>query len=98
MSDCPTVRVKPTHESQGEFVLINEAEFDAAVHELYVEPGAESAPKADGPTEIPDGWADLHHMKRIALAKAFNPEVASAAEADAAIEAEVAKRAAEAQA
>ena len=33
----PTVRVKPWAESQGEFVLINEADFDPARHVLYDE-------------------------------------------------------------
>jgi hypothetical protein len=33
----PTVRVKPWAESQGEFVIINEADFDPAVHTLFDE-------------------------------------------------------------
>jgi hypothetical protein len=33
----PTVRVKPWAESQGEFVIINEADFDPARHVLYDE-------------------------------------------------------------
>lgn len=33
----PTVRVNPWAESQGEFVLINEHDFDPAVHTLYDE-------------------------------------------------------------
>ena len=35
----PTVRVMPTNQSQGEWVEINESDFDPAVHTLY-EPDA----------------------------------------------------------
>jgi hypothetical protein len=35
----PTVRVMPTHQSQGEWVEINESDFDPTVHTLY-EPDA----------------------------------------------------------
>lgn len=31
----PTVKVKPWGEGQGDFVEINEADFDAAIHELH---------------------------------------------------------------
>lgn len=31
----PTVRVMPTHPSQGEWVEINESDFDPAVHTLF---------------------------------------------------------------
>jgi hypothetical protein len=35
MSDSvPTVRVKPTSPEQGDHVVINEADFDPAVHQL----------------------------------------------------------------
>lgn len=30
-----TIRVMATHPSQGEFVVINEAQFDPAVHKVY---------------------------------------------------------------
>lgn len=33
-----TVKIKATHESQGEFVIINKEEFDKDKHELYKEP------------------------------------------------------------
>ena len=34
---CKTIKIKSSHpESQGEFVEINEADFDAKKHELYV--------------------------------------------------------------
>jgi hypothetical protein len=68
-----------------------EAEINAGLPEEDAEPA-----KTDGPVEIPGGWADLHHAKRVKLAKALGAEPANASEADAAIEAEVAKRAAEA--
>ena len=32
-----TVRIKPTHESQGDFVIINKDDFNPEIHELYVE-------------------------------------------------------------
>lgn len=36
MPDIKVVRIKSTHPpSQGDFVEINESDFDAAVHELY---------------------------------------------------------------
>lgn len=45
MSDeVKTVRIKPSHESQGDFVVINESDFDESVHELFdhaAEPGEE---------------------------------------------------------
>lgn len=31
----PTVKVKPSHESQGAYVEINESDFDPKVHELF---------------------------------------------------------------
>lgn len=40
-----TMKVKPWHESQGDHVLINAADFDPAVHQLHgVE---EAAPEAN---------------------------------------------------
>lgn len=36
---CPTVKIKSTDvETQGDYVEINETDFDAEKHELYVEP------------------------------------------------------------
>lgn len=37
MVDPETIRVKPAHPSQGEWVVINKADFDSAAHELYEE-------------------------------------------------------------
>ena len=31
----PTIKVKATDPEQGEFVLINESDFDSAVHERF---------------------------------------------------------------
>lgn len=39
---CETVKIMPSHESQGEFVEINAEDFDAAVHTPFVEPEAEA--------------------------------------------------------
>ena len=41
-----TINVKPWGEGQGEFVRINKADFDPAVHELHEpETGEPAAPK-----------------------------------------------------
>ena len=53
-----TVKVKPWGIEQGEFVLIDKAEFDADTHELYESPeGGEDAPKRRGrkPAEQVEG-------------------------------------------
>lgn len=42
---------------------------------------------------IPDDWATMHHMTRLKLARTFNPDAKTDAEAIAAIEAEIARRA-----
>lgn len=44
------------------------------------------------PVMIPSDWATLHHAKRIALAKLLGGAPGTAAEANAIIEAELAKR------
>lgn len=38
MSTCPVVKIKPSHPSQGDFVEINESDFDPTKHERFVEP------------------------------------------------------------
>jgi len=46
-----TVRVMPTHPSQGEWVIMNASDFDPAVHRLY---GAAPLPDASPqPAEMP---------------------------------------------
>jgi hypothetical protein len=35
-----TVKIMPSHESQGDFVVINESDFDPKKHGLYVEGSA----------------------------------------------------------
>lgn len=47
-----TVRVMPTHPSQGEWVTINASDFDIAIHQLY---GAvsESDASLPQPAEMP---------------------------------------------
>lgn len=44
-----TMKVKPWGEGQGDYVLINKADFDPAVHEAY-EGGSASELRRDGPT------------------------------------------------
>jgi hypothetical protein len=58
MSDSPTtIAVKPWGEGQGDFVLINEADFDPAIHTRWVDPldhdgdgDKGGAIRTDGPT------------------------------------------------
>lgn len=54
MSTPNTIKVKPWGDGQGDFVLINEGDFDAAVHQLHDEAlaadttGAAGSASADG--------------------------------------------------
>lgn len=46
--EIKVMKVKSTHpESQGPFVLINESDFDAKVHEKYEEPKSTAKAAAD---------------------------------------------------
>ena len=51
MDICTTVKVKPWGDDQGDHVLINEVDFDPAVHELFDAPAAasKSAPAKSSP-------------------------------------------------
>jgi hypothetical protein len=83
------VRIKSTHPaSQGDFVDIEEENFDPAIHELYVPPGAEVV--------IPENWQTLHWKQRVALARNLvgGDEEITSDKATEIIAAEVAKRAA----
>jgi hypothetical protein len=42
-----TIKIKPSHESQGDHVLINEADFNPDLHELL-----DGAPAADEPKSM----------------------------------------------
>lgn len=53
----PTVKIKPSHPSQGEFVEINEKDFDAKKHELFEE-GEAVAPAAPAATKKVKATAD----------------------------------------
>jgi len=52
-----TIQVKPWSDDQGDYVLINEEDFDADKHELFVEKKAKAPKKAKGdavdPLDIP---------------------------------------------
>ena len=92
------LRIKSTHpESQGAYVLIDEADFDPAVHTLY-------RPDDVVQTEvvvIPDDWRSLHWKQRVALAEKLNGSAdlvpadgqSKTEAADAVIAAEVERRA-----
>lgn len=42
----PTVKVMPSSPSQGDYVVIEESDFEGEIHELYVEPN-EAAPEKE---------------------------------------------------
>lgn len=45
-NQCKTIRIKSTHpKSQGDFVEINESDFDKKIHELYEEVSEPVKPK-----------------------------------------------------
>lgn len=58
MSTPNTIKVKPWGDDQGDFVLINEGDFDAAVHQLH---GVDesTAPAADTTEAAGDTSADV---------------------------------------
>lgn len=82
------IRIKSSHPaSQGDFVDIEEENFDPKIHELYAPPGA--------PIIIPDDWESLHWKQRVSLARRIvggDDEITSDG-ANEIIAAEVAKRA-----
>lgn len=93
----PTVRIK----SGDSFAIINESDFDAETHELFVESETDGD-EGSSEIEIPDDWKALHWKTRVALAEKLNGDAAltpaegqtESAAADALIEAEIARRAA----
>ncbi len=90
MSNPKTIKIKSTHpESQGDFVEINETDFDPAVHEKFDASG--------GPVDIPEGWADLHWKTRVGIARKIvgGDEEITSDKATEIIAAEVERRAAE---
>lgn len=68
MTACPTVRIKPSHPSQGAFVEINATDFDPAKHEMYaaivadIPPPPPMAPAPPSPVDpladLPADWRD----------------------------------------
>lgn len=44
MGICTTVKVKPWGKEQGDYVLINESDFDPKVHELLDAPAKAAKP------------------------------------------------------
>lgn len=53
MDHCETVKVKPWGGYQGEYVLINAADFDPKVHTLADAPGREAAKPTAKPAPKP---------------------------------------------
>lgn len=43
--NIPTIKVKAASAEQGEFIVINESDFDAETHEIYVQPDEETQKK-----------------------------------------------------
>jgi len=69
---CPTVRIRPSHPSQGAFVEINESDFDAARHERFdvplAPPPAPMAPLPPPPpidplAKLPADWREWPSRK-----------------------------------
>jgi hypothetical protein len=57
-----TIKIKSTHpESQGPFVIINESDFDADKHALYVEGDADA--NGDGKVTVAEIKAKLDALK-----------------------------------
>lgn len=44
MDTCPTIKIKPSHPSQGDFVEINEEDFDPKVHRPFAEEAEAAKP------------------------------------------------------
>ncbi len=67
---CKTVKIQPEHPSQGEFVEINETDFDPAIHTAYGEApdsGELAAQKADLSAQIvARGGEKPHHATGVA--------------------------------
>ena len=57
---CNTVRVVASDPAQGPFVVINEDDFDAAIHTLFAG-GAEAAQPQDDPAPLDGGPLDRDH-------------------------------------
>lgn len=99
----PVKMIKSSHESQGPFVFIEEADFDATKHELYLPPPppfiAPALPPLPGPPADPldnlaADWRERDDLKKLAAAVSGGRSVENKAQAIAVIEAELAKRAA----
>ncbi len=82
-----TIRVKPWGEGQGDFVEINEDDFNPDVHQLL---------EADATVGIPADWTELHWKRQVALARLIigGTDEITADKAKEIITAELAKRAA----
>ena len=79
MAACPTVRIMPSHPSQGAFVEINAEDFDPATHKRYVDPapvpvGVPPPPPfvpPPGPLDgLPQNWRELPSKRLRELATA----------------------------
>lgn len=62
MSTPNTIKVKPWGDGQGDFVLINESDFDAAAHQLHdaeeaAAPAADTTGSSDGEEPSADAQA-----------------------------------------
>lgn len=56
MPECPTIKIMPSHPSQGAFVEINASDFDPAKHVRHV--GAAPLPPPPAPLPPPPPAAD----------------------------------------
>lgn len=67
MQTCPTIRVKPWGKGQGDFVEINESDFDPKVHVKYDGPAVATGGTGNAPSG--DAGPDFDGMKKAELAE-----------------------------
>ena len=93
MTEVMVLRTVPVSENGITLRVIVKGTVDQVPNELfeglkaegYVVEAGDTGPEAI--LGLPEDWRDLHHMKLITLAKAFDPSVSNKAEAVAALEA-----------
>lgn len=90
-SSVPTVTIKDPNKP-GDYIIINESDFDPKRHEMFDAPAAEKPEDVDQ-VEIPANWQGLPWFTLRALAAHFSESPpANKADAVSLIEAEIAKR------
>lgn len=62
--EIKTLKIKSSHPSQGDFVVINEEDFDSTKHKLHVEGNQTGKAIAESPSETPVIEQDTEAPKR----------------------------------